>query len=392
MKSHLLVPVLFFLADTVSSQTDWSQYVDPFIGSEGSIPGTGAGGGDIWVGASLPFGSVKFGVDTTAANASRAVLNGGWTPDGNVTAITGLHVHGTGGAPKYGVGGPQMPLTDVSPPVNLLDNQTYSQSRIGHDEASVGYYRSRLQNGVMIELSASRHVGHMQYSFPSGKEKHVLVDVSHYLPAPPGGPSDQKYVGGEIHLQPGGSIYTGFGTYIGGWNIGAPMTVYFCGRFDHPASVYRAFRGYNTDPVSRYQTYSNGPIPQATFNQRGLDEVAGLMNDRIGALFSWNSTTNSSTLQSKVGISWISEDKACSFIDAEIPHWNLNTTVQMAVDEWNTDVFGKVQVPNDNNANRTKLEMLYSNLYQTHLMPSDRIGENPLWETEEPWFDDFYTL
>lgn len=116
------------------------------------------------------------------------------------------------------------------------------------------------------------------------------------------------------------------------------------------------------------------------------------MSDRIGALFSWNESTTSRTIRSKVGISWISEEKACSFINDEIPRWDLNTTVRMAVDEWNRDVFNKIQVPAGEGANKTKLEMLYSNLYQTHLMPSDRIGENPLWETEEPWFDDFYTL
>lgn len=25
-------------------------------------------------------------------------------------------------------------------------------------------------------------------------------------------------------------------------------------------------------------------------------------------------------------------------------------------------------------------------------MPSDRTGENPYWESEEPYYDDFYTL
>jgi putative alpha-1,2-mannosidase len=43
-------------------------------------------------------------------------------------------------------------------------------------------------------------------------------------------------------------------------------------------------------------------------------------------------------------------------------------------------------------SNMTLLEMLYSSLYKMHLMPSDRTGENPNWETEEPTYDDFYTL
>lgn len=40
-----------------------------------------------------------------------------------------MHESGTGGAPKYGII-PQMPLTDVAPPVNILDNLTYSQPRV----------------------------------------------------------------------------------------------------------------------------------------------------------------------------------------------------------------------------------------------------------------------
>lgn len=40
-----------------------------------------------------------------------------------------MHESGTGGAPKYGLI-PQMPLTSVESPVNLLDNLTYSQPRV----------------------------------------------------------------------------------------------------------------------------------------------------------------------------------------------------------------------------------------------------------------------
>lgn len=49
---------------------------------------------------------------------------------------------------------------------------------MGKDTAEVGYFKTQLKNGVTVELSASRHAGIMEYSFPKG-EKHVLVDVSH---------------------------------------------------------------------------------------------------------------------------------------------------------------------------------------------------------------------
>ena len=50
--------------------------------------------------------------------------------------------------------------------------------QVGKDDASVGYFKTQLKNGVKLELSASRHAGIMQYSFPKG-DKNVLVDVSH---------------------------------------------------------------------------------------------------------------------------------------------------------------------------------------------------------------------
>lgn len=78
------------LGIAVAAEVDYSQYVNPFIGSEGPFPGQGYGGGDIFIGGARPFGVVKVGIDSTAANWSMAVLNGGWTPDGNVTAISML--------------------------------------------------------------------------------------------------------------------------------------------------------------------------------------------------------------------------------------------------------------------------------------------------------------
>lgn len=128
--THRLAPSLglVLLISTAKAAVDLSQYVNAFIGSEGP-DGTGAGGGDIFVGGARPFGVAKVGIDSTAANWSTAILNGGWTPDGNVTGISMMHESGTGGAPKYGLIA-QMPLTSVEAPVNILDNQTYSQPRV----------------------------------------------------------------------------------------------------------------------------------------------------------------------------------------------------------------------------------------------------------------------
>lgn len=371
----------------LAQDVDYAQFVNPFIGSEGAISGYAYGGGDVFVGGTVPFGMVKLGIDTYEEPINQSALNGGYTPNGYVTGISLMHQSGTGGGPKYGFPA-QMPLNSIDGDVNPLDNRTYWQSRVGEDLAEVGYFRTRLESDITIELAASRHAGLHHYSFSSSADSHILVDFSHYLPHPTRSWDSQFYTGGEIEIQPNSSIYTGYTSIAGGWNIGAPVTVYVCGEFDRPPKKARAFKGTNTFPASRhFRTFDNGGIiPQPAFT--GSSARSGPLNDRIGAVFTWSNTT---TVRSRVGISFKSVDKACAYKNAEIS-WSIEDVANAAREEWNRDVFSKIRVDTSASANKTRLSLLYSSLYFMHLIPSERVGENPLWESDEPSWDDFYTM
>lgn len=219
--------IVLFLTRCAVAQHDWSQYVNPFIGGEGYIPGLAFGGGDIFVGGAVPFGVAKVGIDTYETNISFSTINGGWTPKGLVTGVSMMHESGTGGPAKYGIIS-QMPLTKIDGSVNILDNRTYWQERTVNDSATVGYYSTQLENGVKLSLSGARHSGIFQYDFPQGS-KNVLVDVSHFLPNEGGSNEDQYYAGGSITILNGGKQYTGYGSYGGGFSDSAPATTYFCG-------------------------------------------------------------------------------------------------------------------------------------------------------------------
>ena len=208
----------FVLAVLTVSGVAYAQlhkYVDPFIGTQGTVPGTGYNGGNTFPGAAVPFGMVKIGPDVTTFNTSIGA-NAGYLPDGNVTAFSLTHVSGTGGGPVYGVVS-QMPLLTLDG-VNVVDNLTYMQPRAGNDQASVGYFRSTFENGLVTELTATSHVGFLQYSIPrDASGSHILVDVSHYLPSYGGGNQAQAYSNGEIQLSQNGS-YTGWGVYRGAFS------------------------------------------------------------------------------------------------------------------------------------------------------------------------------
>jgi predicted alpha-1,2-mannosidase len=260
--------------------------------------------------------------------------------------------------------------------------------KVGDDVAKVGYFRTHLKSGVTAELSASRHAGLHRYTYPSSSEKHVLVDLSHYLPHPTRSWDSQFYTGGEIEIQSNSSTYTGYASIAGGWCIGAPVTVFVCGEFDTPPNEAKAFKGRNTFPTSRhFRTFGNSTIPHPTYT--GASARSGPMNDRVGAIFTWTNTTE---IRSRVGISFISVEKACAYKKFELGSWSIEETAQAARDEWNRDVFSKIRVDISEAANKTRLALLYSSLYFMHLIPSERVGENPLWESDEPSWDDFYTM
>ncbi|KAK8254139.1 alpha-1,2-mannosidase family protein [Phyllosticta capitalensis] len=337
---------------TNSSYNDYIQYADPFFGSEN--------GGNVFPGVvPAPFSTVKLGIDVSSGTTD---AYSGYLPGGRVTGFSMMHESGTGGAPKYGVVS-QLPVVgNISNP--LVD---LSVSRSAPDTAQVGYYAAELANGIGVQLAASSHAGWYQYRFPDGGGS-VVVDVSHVLPSYRGLGWEQHYAGGSLEVFDDGH-YEGNGTYNGGWNLSPDWTIYFCGRFDSPPSSSKTFSGNGT----RLWEYG----------ARGA--VSG--SQRVGGVFSFNDTTH---VVSRVGISFISSARACEHIDAEMPAGTtLSGLVQAAQEAWTTQVFSKVTTAE---TNATLLTQLYSSLYGMHLLPSNRTGEMPGWDEEEPYYDDWFTL
>lgn len=107
---------------------------------------------------------------------------------------------------------------------------------------------------------------------------------------------------------------------------------------------------------------------------------------RLGALFTFEEIS----VVSRVGVSFISADQACANVNAEIPDGtSLKDLQEETKESWNSQVFSKVKTTE---TNTTKLNQLYTALYFMHLLPTNKTGENPLWESEEPYYDDIFTF
>src|SRR6267378_1984710 len=249
-------------------------YADPFVGTEN--------GGNIVPGAQIPFGFVHVSPDTANPNTA------GYNPHENILGFSQTHVSGTGGASKYG---------------NFLMTPLVGNVRVNNlgsprteEAASPGYYTVRLtRSNVKAELTATRLVAMHRYTYPASKLAQVLIDASSVVQPETGKDAikNPHPVDCWVRVIAPNRI-EGSGNFIGGWNQ-SPYTIHFSAEFDRPFSAFGTWRDNRIEPGT----------------------VAAANEGRVGAYATFD-TTSKQTVQMKIGVSFISPEKACANILQEI--------------------------------------------------------------------------
>lgn len=337
----------FFLLSTNLSAQPLYKFIDPFIGSQGS--------GHIFVGPSCPYGMVKPGPDSNVGS------NSGYEPDTLVTifGFSQTHVSGTGGGPKYG-------NISVMPFAGEF-NSIYQESLRSYEKAEAGYYSVHLKKwNIKVELTASDKVAFHRYNFGSNSKKGIKIDAGFFLGEKPIPDSReaQQFVGSEVQIVSDTEVQ-GYSRIRGGWNNGKAYTVFFYAVFDQPFINSETWKGKEICSDEKVQFDSN---------------------EKTGA-FLFFDEKQSSTVKLKIGISFISSQKAKASIENEIPHWDFEKELQETRDKWET-LLKRIEIE----GTEEQKIMFYTALYHTMLMPVDRTGENPLWVSSQPYYDDFYAI
>ncbi|MBB4153912.1 putative alpha-1,2-mannosidase [Sphingomonas jinjuensis] len=139
--------------------------------------GTG-GDGHTYPGATLPFGMVQLSPDTDIARWD--TCSGYHHGDASIMGFSHTHLSGTGIGDMLDV-----LVVPTTGPVKLepgpLDQPDAGYRQRYSDElAEPGYYRVRLESGVLAELTATERTGWHRYTFLKGAG-HVLVDLAHMV-------------------------------------------------------------------------------------------------------------------------------------------------------------------------------------------------------------------
>ena len=324
--------------------------VDPLLGA--------AGGGNVFPGPAVPFGIIKPGPDMVAADGNDP--NSGWNQGGDIRGFSQTHVSGTGGGAKYG----NILVMPATGAVSPLD----AQSPRADEKASAGLYAVKLTRyGVGVEITAARRAAIYRFDYPSGAEANLLFDVTHCLRSSAHSGELQSLSSAEIQIVSPTEV-SGSTSVTGGWNKQPnAYTVYF-------------YAVTNTPAISS-GTWLNGK------QMPGAKGAHGEANSSAGGWLSFDSRTTR-PVKMKIGISFLSVDQARKNLMAEIPGFGFEAVQAAAVAEWNkalSTVELKGETPE-------QAQVFYTALYHTMLMPTDRTGENPLWTSSEPYYDDYYAI
>jgi len=137
--------------------------VDPFLGA--------SGGGNVFPGATVPFGMIKPGPDMVVPVGDP---NAGWDAKGPIRGFSQTHVSGTGGGAKYGNVLVQ-PSTGAPAPFD-------AQSSRANERASAGYYGVDLARfDIGVEITAARRTAVYRFRYPASTQANLLFDVGHCL-------------------------------------------------------------------------------------------------------------------------------------------------------------------------------------------------------------------
>ncbi len=277
--------------------------VNPFIGT--------ANGGNVFPGASVPFGMVQFSPEASPVNPRRPIAApGGY--EFSATAIRGFSLTNVEGWGCAGGSGdvPLMPTTDdltTSPSTDF--RHAYASPFTHADEHAVpGSYRVHLGNGVDVALAAGTRIGAATFGFPAGKPSAVLIRTSD---------SEVGSTAAESHVNPATGTVTGSVT-----------SGNFCGYIGSADKSYEDKRPYytlhftihfDTKPIAHGAWHDIVLSPDATsaeggtgFGPKGFPEAG----HGSGVYLKF---ARGATIHVRIGISYVSLANAEANLQTEAP-------------------------------------------------------------------------
>lgn len=312
---HFFSLLLLFASTVVLSQ-NYSQYVNPFIGTGGH--------GHTFPGATVPFGMVQLSPDTRI-DGSWDGCSGYHYSDNLIYGFSHTHLNGTGVSDF----GDIMLMPTIGEP--SLDNKNYS-SKFSHsnEKATAGFYSVKLDNGnIDVALTASERVGFHQYTFNNSGQANIILDLNHR----------DHLITGEVRVID-----------------------------DKTIEVLRRSEAWARDQYVFARIEFNQPMKITKVNNNAFAPAKITDKFFAGSLLSMSfskQVKKGEKILVKVSLSPTSYEGA-KLNMSEIKHWDFNKAKSDAEQLWNKEL-SKIEVTS---SDKEKLAIFYSALYHTMMQPN----------------------
>lgn len=317
MNKSLLLFLLLFTTAVFSQSGNYSQYVNPFIGTGGH--------GHTFPGSTVPFGMVQLSPDTR--------IDGSWDGCGGyhysdlvIYGFSHTHLNGTGVSDF----GDIMLMPTMGEP--KLDAKEYSSS-FSHDNetASAGYYSVLLDDdGIKAELTTTTRVGLHQYTFPKKGQANIILDLNHR----------DKLIMGEVRVIDEKTI-----------------------------EVLRESSAWARDQYVYARIEFSTPVKVTAVNNNAFAPAKVTDKFFAGSLLAISfskEVKKGEKLLVKVALSPTGYEGAAKNMKAEMPRFNFKKTLKSAKKLWDKEL-SKVEVTSND---KEKLAVFYTALYHTMMQPN----------------------
>ena len=295
---------------------EYTQYVDPFIGT-GGTPWTA---GMLSPAATVPFGTVRLGPDTS-------FLGGAYIVKTNTSGYYYEHAHikGFSHSRLSGTGAEDYQMFRVTPAVgsNKAGVVPYSHN---YETAVPGYYAVYLQSlDCLAEMTADIHTGVHRYTFNKADDARLYIDVTS---------TAGNYGAGK------GSVSVDENGIISG---SAELAAAFSSRYDG-LPVY--FVAVADKDIKSYEIVGDE-------SNLGIDINFGDISGQ--------------PLEMKVGISFISTDNAYENLIAETDGLSFDDVRKNALADWE-DALSVIDM---DSSDEEIMKVFYTALYHSMIMPTN---------------------
>jgi predicted alpha-1,2-mannosidase len=279
-----------------------------------------SGGGNTFPGAIAPFGMTQWSPDTSPNRAAGGGYNFG---DTKILGYSLTHVSGPGCGAGEDI--PMLPMTGALPSGDPNDVTTAFSN--DNEVAQAGYYsaESNQPQTITSEFTATPHSSMARFTYPSGQPAGFLIKLQdsqngQFAPSTATVVNDHEVSGSETS-----GHFCGEDVNSGQEQV---YTVHFDITFDQPFTA-RTIAGDN-GPDAVYLTFG------------------------------------STSVQAKLGISYVSDANAKQNWQTENPNWNFAAIRAATQKAWN-DILGRIQISGGDYAHT---QMFYSLLYKDFVQPN----------------------